>query len=320
MVSYRFVRFVLGFGSLVAFAGLGWTLFDYLQNKDLLEARFDYVALERTFRAPDRSSLEGHLKESGRYRILHEMNITGKVEVVDDGLAAELPPPPPVGPEDVEVRYIQFVQNSPSATCAYLVDASNRVPSDLVPGDFRFIGDVFELESKPGVSLKVEAIRKEEVDLRVLTEEEPFTVRTGEDDVDTSGLVTLGGADEFRPVPPQNTRMSEPGIYEIGVDDMKGMSGMEEDQILAEVRMRKDRDPITQEVRGLRIQGLSEDSIFSRQGLLEDDVILSVNGFAASDRSALLRHLRAMKNPSSLEVEVLRFGSRRTLTYRLPRR
>ena len=130
----------------------------------------------------------------------------------------------------------------------------------------------------------------------------------------------VGVSHEFRPVPPQNTRKSAAGIYEIGVDDMKGMSGMEEDQILTEVRMRKDRDPITQEVRGLRIQGLSEDSIFSRQGLLEDDVILSVNGFAASDRSTLLRHLRAMKNPSSLEVEVFRFGSRRTLTYRLPRR
>ena len=320
MVSYRLVRFVLGLGSVLAFCGLGWILFDYLQNKATLEARLDYSALERTFRVPDKGSLEGHLKDSVRYRLLHEMNVTGLVKATDSGLGTHLPPPPPVGPEDLEVRYIQFVPEAPASTCAYLVDSGNFSLSDVVTGDFRFLGEVFELESKPGVSLKVEAIRKEEVDLRVLTEDEPFTVRTGEDEIDTTGLLTVGGVGEFRPVPPKKTRTREPGVFEVGIDDFKDMSGMEEDQILAQVRMRRDRDPVTQEVRGLRIQGLGKDSVFARQGLIEDDVILSVNGFPASDRSKLLKHLREMKNPTSLEVDVLRFGSRRTLTYQLPRR
>jgi len=78
-----------------------------------------------------------------------------------------------------------------------------------------------DIHPTSAVSLKVEAIRKEEVDLRVLTEDEPFTVRTGEDEIDTTGLLTVGGVGEFRPVPPKKTRTREPGVFEVGIDDFK---------------------------------------------------------------------------------------------------
>ena len=79
------------------------------------------------------------------------------------------------------------------------------------------------------------------------------------------------------------------------------------------------RDPETGESRGLRIRALKKDSVFARQGLQEDDVLLSVNGVPAKSQADLMRQLRTMAATDTIQIQFERAGAIRSQSYRLPR-
>ena len=190
-------------------------------------------------------------------------------------------------------------------------------------GNLYVIGDAVSIESKPGARVEVKAIRAEEVDLLLMDGAEPlFTLRTASFDVDpsrlNSGAKADGGEASSWRVHSAQTQMMTPGHFDVGVEDIQSFSEMPEDEILASVPLRVERDE-KGKVRGLRVASLKDDSIFARQGLQADDILLSVNGHATTDRSELLRWLRKQNNLESITVELERYGAPRTLSYRLPR-
>ena len=69
--------------------------------------------------------------------------------------------------------------------------------------------------------------------------------------------------------------------------------------------------------RGFRMGNISEKSILSDLGLMNDDVILSVNGFALNSKKALLHLLRWIKEERRFDVLLERKGKLLRRTYTL---
>ncbi|MCH2112370.1 MAG: PDZ domain-containing protein, partial [Planctomycetes bacterium] len=157
--------------------------------------------------------------------------------------------------------------------------------------------------------------------LSVLGRDLTFTLTTASYTVDPSAILVggKGGSVQARILPKQ-TRMVEPNRWELGTEDVTAMGAMSEEEVLSAVQVRPKRDQETGAIRGLQVSRLQENSVLARQGIREQDIILDVNGFPATDRGRLLEHMRRQGDSSSVTVTLERAGSVRTYTYRVPRR
>lgn len=331
LVSYKILRFLLVLLGLAALGDFGRTFYDFWTHRDVYQAPTDLQALTATFRRADKGTEVGHLRPYADYAVISQLNITGKVEVEPAaGQGGPVAPPPLVGPEDVEVPYIQFQPESPESTFAFLRPAHWQPPQGSefkIVGDLYQEGDVLTLPSKPGVELEVVEIRLDAVVLRIRGKEgSEFTIRPRDFEVETRAVRTAGdGAPEEGPLvsqAPARTRTRDGRVYEVGTDDLASMESMSEEQVLAAVRTEVARDPATGEVRGLKLSRIRPDSVFARQGLQQDDIVLSVNGHPARSRKELMDFLRQQgeQGVTTFTLRVDRRGHVRDLIYRLPRR
>ncbi len=330
-MSYKILRFLLVLVGLGSLGDFGWTFYDFWTHRDAFLARTDLKALTATFARADQGAEQGHLRPYVEYDVVGQLNITGRVEVApEESTGGPVAPPPLVGPEDVDVPFIQFQPESKVTTFAFLRPANWQPPAGSefkVVGDLYQEGDVFTLPSKPGVELEVVEIRLDAVVLRVRGQEDSeFTVRPRDFEVETGTVRDAAGGDlaigAAGPPPPQRTRTRDGRTYEVGTDDLASIERMSEEQVVAAVRTETVRDPGTGEIRGLRLSRIRQDSVFARQGLQEDDVILAVNGHPARSRKELLDYLRRQgeQGVTTFRIQVDRRGHVRELVYRLPRR
>ncbi|MBT3340508.1 MAG: PDZ domain-containing protein [Planctomycetes bacterium] len=322
MVSYKLLRAIFVLVGLGALAGAGFTIYDFWLHKDTeYLAAFDVRKYERSFDVPEHED-EGHLRAYSAYDVLHKLEVAGKKEVIlDDNAATEAAPPPRIGPDDLVLALVQFDPSDSNASAVFLRPAGEAVSQDGMPiGNLYALGDTVSIASKPGAQVEVIAIRATEVDLLLMDGEEPmFTLSTASFDVDLSRLNTAGSAESssWREHAVE-TQMITPGHFDVGTNDIQTLSEMPQDELFAAVPLRVERDD-KGKVRGLRVASLKDNSIFARQGLQADDILLSINGYATTDRSELLRWLRKQDSLETITVEVERYGAPRTLSYRLPR-
>lgn len=324
-VNEKLLRLILVLVGLATLGGFGWKMYDYVQNQDTIISKVSIAKLESTFGKIESSRVGGHLLPYENYKVLQDLNVTGYVP----------PPPPPPTPvddkpkpriakEDIEVPLIQY----PSA--AWIQGRGERASDDHIPGDFIVVDQKFELNTKQGLDLKLVAVRKGEVDIEVLDSGDVLTVSAQTYEVDQSKAMVAGvdrpsstgsgntGGGPLDIPTPEVTEQVQPGMFAVGSSDAKALENMSQEEILASVPVRVARDPLSNEVRGLRIRSVPPNSVFSRLGLQADDIVLEVNGEAATDRDQLFQSMRQM-DTDTMVVRVERLGGVRTLTFRLPR-
>ena len=325
-MNEKLTRFLLVTVGLLGFGAFGWKLYGYVQNQDTLNRALDIEKLEKTFGSLNAAGTGSHLQTYANYAVLQDLNITGYVEPPPEVVVNEnTGPKPRITVSDIEVPMIQY----PNA--AWIQARGARASDDKIPGDFRVIGDVFEIETKKGLELKLMEVRVGEIDIKVLETEEILTIKGEQYEVDAGQyLLTPGGNQEegsenpsttggVAQGPPAETQLTAPGSYQVGTADVKAIENMSQEEILAAVPVRPDRDPLSNEIRGLRIKSVQPGTVFDRLGLRADDVVLDVNGLPAVNRDQLFEELRSLGG-DTLTVKVERLGGVRTLTYRLPRR
>ncbi len=323
-MSYKLVRLLLSLIGLGSLGGFGWSFYEFLTHRDAYShplTRSQVDKLDASVRGPARGG-NAHLKSyQPHFDNLHMLNVTGKVPPPDNPDAPPPPPPPPrFGPDDVAVRSILFLKGNPERSQVFLL-ASGSEDSEGVPaGDLVGVGEDFVVPAKQSAKLRVVEVRADEVDFATPEGEFPFTVGIGENEVDAGSIMTEGGLrpDDPRYIAPRETRMVGDGQWEVGDEDIKEWQAMPDDRIYAAVGLQQARDGLN-EVRGLRITSIEAGSLFERVGLKKGDIVLSVNGLAATDRAELLRKLRNSEPRNVIEVQVERYGSPRTMSYRVPR-
>ncbi|MDP6963899.1 MAG: hypothetical protein QGF46_07020, partial [Planctomycetota bacterium] len=275
-MNEKLLRLLLSSVGLLALGGFGLQIKDFMTNRDSLMRPTDITRLENTFGRLDSSQLGGHLLAFENYKVLQDLNITGYV-----------PPPPEVieteGPsvvqviaaDDFVVPFIQYPNG------AWIQGNGEVVSGDDTPGDFYVIGDKFELQTKPGVKLILESLTDGAVVIALAEGEATVTVPVSTYEVDSSQIIVQGPDGELQNptafIAPQRTKMTEPNHYAVGSADIAELEQLSQEQILAAVPVRTERDPFTNKVKGLRIRSVQPNSIFSRMGVQADDIVLEIN-------------------------------------------
>jgi len=327
LVNEKFLRLLLVLVGLAALGAFGWRIYEYWRQKNDLLQPVNLSKLQEQAGGGPKAD-PGHLLPYTEFAVIETLNITGKEP---ERPAEFIPPPPPAArltENDLLVVYIQYYGEGHSLNAAYIQ------PSDEKPDDTKddAPGDLFKAGSK--IPIK----SKKELDVR-LTRVEPEHVVIGFGEGADAGELTLGistyavpqstldslvGAkretddpgNEARAVPSE-TRMNEAGDFEVGSSDAAYFEKLSQEEVIAAVPVKPDRDRLSNQVRGLRIQSVPENSPFARLGLRADDVVLEVNGVPALNRDDLLQALREV-NAKTIEVKVERLGAVRSLRYRLP--
>ncbi len=324
-VNEKLLRLVLVLVGLSTLGGFGWKMYDFVQHQDSLVRKLSMAQLESTFGAIESARLGGHLLPYERYKVLQDLNITGYVPpppVVETSDVQK--PKPRIAPEDIEVPWIQ------APTAAWIQGRGERSTDQVIAGDLLTVGQKFQLATKAGLDLQLLAVKPGEVQIKVLDSGEVLQVHAFSFEVDSS-QVFASALSSSRPIDPQGrshggvkiptpqtTQEIEPGVYAVGQQDVAQIQEMSQEEILSAVPLRLVRDPLSKEVRGLRIRRIPEGSVFARLGLRADDIVLEVNGEPTVDRDQLFASLREM-DTDTLRVKVERLGGVRQLTFRLPR-
>jgi len=316
MVNEKLLRLLLSSVGLLALGGFGMQIKDFMVNRDALMRPVDITRLENTFGRLDSSQLGGHLLAFENYKVLQNLNVTGyvppppEVEIEDQPQVNQI-----IAAEDFVVPFIQY----PSG--AWIQGVGEVVSGDEFPGDFYAVGEKFELSTKPGVKLRLMAVESGAVKIDLVEGDASVTVPVSTYEVDSSQIIVRGpdgklvnGSDV---VVPQRTRMTEPDHYSVGSADASEIAQMSQEQVLAAVPVRTERDPFTNKVKGLRIRSIQPNSVFARMGVQADDIVLEVNGVTATDRQQLFTSLQNMPG-GNVEVKIERMGGIRTLFFTLP--
>jgi len=301
---------------LLALGGFGLQIKDFMVNRDVLMRPADITRMENTFGRLDSSQLGGHLLAFENYKVLQTLNVTGyvppppEVEIEDQPQVIQI-----IAADDFVVPFIQY----PSG--AWIQGLGEVVSGDEFPGDFYAVGDKFELATKPGVMLRLAAVESGAVNIDLVEGDTSVTVPVSTYEVDSSQIIVRGPDGELvngsDVVVPQRTRMTEPNHYSVGSADVSELEQMSQEQVLAAVPVRTERDPFTNEIKGLRIRSVQPNSVFARMGVQADDIVLEVNGVTASDRQQLFTSLQNMSG-GNVEVKIERMGGIRTLFFALP--
>ena len=316
MVNEKLLRLLLSSVGLLALGGFGLQIKDFMVNRDVLMRPVDITRIENTFGRLDSSQLGGHLLAFENYKVLQTLNVTGyvppppEVEIEDQPQVNQI-----IAADDFVVPFIQY----PSG--AWIQGVGEVVTGDEFPGDFYAVGDKFELATKPGVRLRLAAVESGAVNINLVEGDASVTVPVSTYEVDSSQIIVRGPDGELvdgrEIVVPQRTRMTEPDHYAVGSADASELEQMSQEQVLAAVPVRTERDPFTNEVKGLRIRSVQPNSVFARMGVQADDIVLEVNGVTAADRQQLFTSLQSMSG-GNVEVKIERMGGIRTLFFTVP--
>ncbi|KAA3608194.1 MAG: hypothetical protein DWQ01_14070 [Planctomycetota bacterium] len=323
-MSYRLLRLVFILVGLACVGSFGKAFYDYFQNQEQLRQGFNIAKWKEGFKPPKVGDVQGHLGSKSDYDILHSLDITENRPKVRENSQNTGPvlPPPVIGEDDLRLLFVQHRAANPKASKAYIQPTDAQATENRAPGDFYAIDEVFQPENKPGLSIQVLAIREREVDLQVVDKPDTrFTLKMPSYKVDSPSVRLVSDSESRgipKPPPPRETRLVRYNEWEVGTEDLDAMAELDEDQVLAQVSVSPFKD--AQGRQGLRISKLQKGSVFSRQGLKGEDVILSVNGFPARDRKEVMDWFREQEGTPRFEVEVLRAGRVRTLSYRMPSR
>lgn len=147
------------------------------------------------------------------------------------------------------------------------------------------------------------------------------------------GKIILVHAEAFAgdlstPVPPKEVEAPKEEIYsdsfkEEGFEREKNHIKVSQDYVqklvekdLSTVLMQAGSEPILEDgqLKGFRMFGIEENSIYAKAGLREGDEILGINGEAITDVGKTISLLKSLKGSSNASFEIRRSGQKTTLT------
>lgn len=324
MVNEKLLRLALWLVGLGALGALGWRIYDYLAHKPDYFPVADLRRLQESAGGGPRAD-PGHLLPWAEYAVIETLNVTGVVK------QEQGPPPPPPEPKpdlsdrDLLLNFVQFAGPDHPDNAAWLQPVDDPGSEFEPPGDLYRVGQKVPLPKRKNLEVRLLEVREQSVLLGYGAGEAAgqLELTMASHDLPTlsvGGL--LGGPADAEAATgvraaPKETRFNEAGEFEVGTGDAAYFQKLSQEQLLAAVPVRSERDRFSNEVRGLRIQSVPPDSPFSRLGLRADDIVLEVNGIPAVNRDELLAALRS-STATVVEVKLERLGAVRTLTYRLP--
>jgi type II secretory pathway component PulC len=228
------------------------------------------------------------LKELDRYAVIVERNLFGE-DVIKP--AAPTPPPPPlpwqlVGVTKINLKYVAVIRDK-SKNVEYTVREGEEVP-----GYF-------------GVTI----LSITETSVRYMR------AGVGEDVLNTGQPTTPGGpgptkdqwTDVIRPVTPGHT-------YVVKLDELSQRIATPE-AYLVSFGLEQNMDG--SRVDGLKITSLPKENFLLAAGLMQGDIIKSINGSAITDMYQALAQLKTAGSGFSIELEISRGRTSRKLYYTL---
>lgn len=327
LVNEKFLRLLLVLVGVAALGMFGWRIYDYWRQKDTLLQPVNLSKLQERAGGGPRQD-PGHLLPYPEFAVIETLNVTGKeperpVEVK--------PPPPPVArltERDLLVTYIQYYGDGHPLNAAYIQPSDEKADDqqDDAPGDLFLVGRKIPIKSKKDLDVRLTRVEPEQVVIGFGKDANAGEITLGistfavpQDTLDNlvGAARAPGVSSETSRSVPSETRLNEAGEFEVGSSDAAYFEKLSQEEVIAAVPVKPDRDRLSNEIRGLRIQSVPENSPFARLGLRADDVVLEVNGVPALNRDDLLQALRQV-NTKTLEVRVERLGAVRALRYRLP--
>ena len=315
MVNERLIRLSLLLVGLLSIGGFGLDVKDFFVNKESLLRPIDVSRLENTFGRIDSSQLGGHLLPFDQYRVVQELNITGYVapEPIVDAVE-EVKVEQVYSADDFVVPFVQ------APTGAWIQGRGEVAVGDEFSGDFYVIGETFELNNKPGILFELVDITDGVIALKHKESGDIFEVRIAVFEVESNLILENSESSPGVKLASTSmkTRLIEDNKYQVGTADYQQIREMSQEQVLQAVSVRTERDPFTNEVKGLRVRDVDDASPFFRMGIKKDDIVLSVNGILARDRQELFDSLKGMKE-STLKIEIERMGGVRSLFFELPK-
>lgn len=98
------------------------------------------------------------------------------------------------------------------------------------------------------------------------------------------------------------------------------MTGMYRDKIvnqdLAKILMQATAEPAFQNgsIVGFKLTQIDNDSIYAKSGIVDEDIITSINGVKLNNAASAISLLKSLKGENRLNIDVLRGGSTKTFT------
>ena len=98
------------------------------------------------------------------------------------------------------------------------------------------------------------------------------------------------------------------------------MTGMYRDKIvnqdLAKILMQATAEPAFQNggIIGFKLTQIDADSIYAKSGVVDEDIITSINGVKLNNAASAISLLKSLKGENRLSIDVLRGGSTQTIT------
>jgi hypothetical protein len=262
------------------------------------------------------------------YAALDQHNWSGKVTRVKQEPVVVQPPQPRTVPVASLLKVLLVKSDTTDdagSNCVIAYQPAAQV--DSKEPVVKYVGDRLD-GAHTGIS--VHAIRGIEVEFAFDDAERPHEMLVPEE---FQGSAIIAQADGKTPLPqvgPQSfpkapsgqpavkTQLVGPGIYRFGTEDAEYLR-VHYDEVLAEVRTRRWRDPTTGKFAGVQLSDVSPGSFAARHGAMEGDVIKSINGHPVTSTNEAVSFA---KNNAELydkwEIEVENQGRTRIVTYYPP--
>ncbi len=335
------IKSVLWLLSLGVFGVLGWSLYDYKQQPELLQTTVTQEAQTTVLDPvpepePEVDDLADYAQVMANF---HKLRWTG-----------ELPPPPPKEPTRVaqsevkvtpvadllSVLYIQVDTRNPAGSLAFVRFDNAALARDTADGQLR-PGNAL---GSPHEHWSVESISAEEVvfELAVKEGEEvpeggletealqpPTPLESGIVFVGPDGEVMLppdlgfpNAPTEFTGYWPERTTEIRPGFRQIGSADSDEFGENYLDYI-NEVRHRQYRNPRNGKWEGIEILSVPSGSVASQNGLKSGDIIKSINGHPVNSVNEAITFAKDNSDAyDTWNVVIENAGRERTETYQTP--
>jgi hypothetical protein len=119
--------------------------------------------------------------------------------------------------------------------------------------------------------------------------------------------------------PPVHTEKISPTRYRIGTDDANAFQDNYSDILSEDVSYKRHRDPKTGRYDGIEVTAVKPGSIVAQHGIMNGDVIKSINGNPVNSENEAIQFVKTHKDEyDTWEVVIENKGQSRTMTYNSP--
>lgn len=322
-------------------AALGWTVFQYVQDKKSAEPLFDqpFARQKLGVRFDDKPVKTGTLQSTMVAKTFYDLNWTGKPKPKPVEVKPEVKPETPRHTPVEQLARVLFIQEDSDAPAASRAMISYK-PAAKVQG--YALGHMLEVGgtlAAPHDSAVVESIsaadgvtfRFEVADGQPERENETLLPSTFKRGVDIAYVgeggearkpnktIAVSMVDSPPPYRPKKTTPIDKNHFQIGYEDAFLFSEDAAGIIAREVRHRRHRDPRTGKFDGIEIQSVKSGGVAARHGAQEGDIVKSINGHPVTSTAEAITYVKNNQDSTTTwNVVVENKGRERTVTYESP--